>query len=60
MLKSDTETGRYLRGEKTISIPLLKRKPTHFLSIENARENNLKNVSVKIPLGALTVVTGVS
>ncbi len=59
-MQSDTETGRYLRGEKTIHIPAIRHKPTQFLTMENARENNLKNVSVKIPLGALTVVTGVS
>lgn len=60
ILKSKTETGAYLRGEKVIKTPELKHTPKNFLKIENARENNLKNVSVDIPLGALTVVTGVS
>jgi excinuclease ABC subunit A len=60
MLKSNTETGAYLRGEKVIKIPELKHIPKDFIRIENARENNLQNVSVDIPLGAMTVVTGVS
>jgi len=60
ILKSKTETGAYLRGEKVIKIPDMKQVPKEFLHMENARENNLKNVSVDIPLGALTVVTGVS
>lgn len=60
ILKSQTETGAYLRGEKIIHIPDMSQEPTDFLSIEHARENNLRDISVKIPLGALTVVTGVS
>jgi len=60
MLQSDTETGAYLRGEKVIKIPQLTHTPQKFLSMEHARENNLRDISVDIPLGALTVVTGVS
>lgn len=60
ILKADTETGAYLRGEKVIKIPGTKKAPEKFLTMQNARENNLKNVSVDIPLAALTVVTGVS
>lgn len=60
LLKSDTQTGKFLRGEESIHIPPLKKKPTKFLSLKNATENNLQNVSVDIPLEALTVVTGVS
>jgi excinuclease ABC subunit A len=60
LLKSDTSTARFLRGEDEIRIPELAKKPTRFLELKGATENNLKNVSVKIPLEALTVVTGVS
>ncbi len=60
LLKSDTSTARFLRGEDEIRIPELTKKPTRFLELKGATENNLKNVSVKIPLEALTVVTGVS
>lgn len=60
LLKSDTQTGKFLRGEESIHIPPLKKKPTKYISLKNATENNLQNVSVDIPLEALTVVTGVS
>lgn len=53
-------TGQYLSGKKEISIPKERRKPTEFLTIEGATANNLKNISVKIPLGVFTAVTGVS
>ncbi len=53
-------TGKYLSGELTIPVPKKRRKPTGFIKIVGARENNLKNVTVKIPLGVMTVVTGVS
>ena len=54
-------TGQYLRGEKSIPIPKTRRKGNgNFLTIVGAREHNLKNVTVKIPLGELVVVTGVS
>ena len=53
-------TGRYLSGELMISVPKKRRKPTGHITIRGARENNLKNVTVDIPLGVMTVVTGVS
>ena len=60
LLKSDTRTAKFLRGEEEIKIPELGRKPTKFLQLKDATENNLQHVSVDIPLEALTVVTGVS
>lgn len=54
-------TGQYLRKEKVVELPSERRKGNgNFLSIKGAKENNLKNVNVKIPLGVLTMVTGVS
>jgi excinuclease ABC subunit A len=53
-------TGRYLSGKEEISIPKSRRKWNDFIEIKGARENNLKHVSAKFPLGVLTVVTGVS
>lgn len=55
-------TGKYLSGEKVIFTPSrIKKKPfKHFLTIEGAKEHNLKNITVKIPLGAFTSITGVS
>jgi len=54
-------TGKYLRGEKSIAVPALRRKATEaVLEIVGARENNLKNLDVTIPLGLLIAVTGVS
>lgn len=50
ILQSDTETGAYLRGEKVIKIPELRHAPQKFLRMEHARENNLKDISVDIPL----------
>ncbi|MCR4590685.1 MAG: excinuclease ABC subunit UvrA [Lachnospiraceae bacterium] len=53
-------TGQYLSGELQIPMPAKRRKPTGYIKIVGARENNLKNVTVDIPLGVMTVVTGVS
>lgn len=54
-------TGQYLSGNKKIDIPTKRREPSEkYLTIEGATENNLKNITVQIPLGVLTCVTGVS
>lgn len=61
MRKKSSLTGQYLSGEKFIPIPAERRKPSkQWLEIIGAAENNLKNVSVKIPIGLFTTVTGVS
>lgn len=53
-------TGAYLSGKIQIPIPKERKKPSDFLTIKGAKENNLKNITVKIPLGIMTCVTGVS
>ncbi|MEE8423043.1 MAG: excinuclease ABC subunit UvrA [Thermodesulfobacteriota bacterium] len=54
-------TGKYLKGELEIPVPEKRRKPKgHYLTLKGARANNLKNLTVKIPLGLFTCVTGVS
>lgn len=58
--KTDSHTLRFLRGTDKINVPTFRRKPLAHLEIKGANENNLKNLDVKIPLGILTVVTGVS
>ncbi len=53
-------TGAYLSGRIKIPVPVTRRKPTGWLKIIGAKENNLKNINVNIPLGVFTCVTGVS
>ena len=53
-------TGDYLSGRKKIEVPDVRRKPTGWLTVKNAYENNLKHIDVNIPLGIMTCVTGVS
>ena len=60
MKNPDSITGQYLSGKKKIPVPSERRKPTGFLIVRKAAENNLKNIDVKIPMGVMTCVTGVS
>ncbi len=53
-------TTKYLSGELSIDIPLTRRKWNQFIEITGARENNLKNISIRFPLNVMTVITGVS
>ena len=53
-------TGAYLSGRIKIPVPSKRRRPTGFLTIKGARENNLKNIDVQVPLGIMTCITGVS
>jgi len=53
-------TGQYLAGIKQIGIPTKRRKSDRFITVKGCKENNLKNIDVKIPIGLFTVVTGVS
>ena len=60
MQVEESITGQYLSGKLQIPVPEVRRKPTGYLTVKGAAENNLKKVDVKIPLGIMTCVTGVS
>ncbi len=60
MKVKESVTGQYLSGEKFIPVPAERKKPTGWLKVLGAEENNLKKVNVDIPLGVMTCVTGVS
>ena len=61
LLKSNKGlTAKYLRGELKIEVPGFRRKWNNYIEVIGARENNLKNINVKIPLNTMTVITGVS
>jgi excinuclease ABC subunit A len=60
ILKSSSLTAKYLNGELEISVPKKRRTSKSFIEIKGARENNLQNIDVTVPLEVLTVITGVS
>jgi len=60
LLKADSLTGKYLRGDLFIAPPETRRKPTGHITLQKVQTNNLKDLDVNIPLGVMTCVTGVS
>ncbi|WP_372472977.1 excinuclease ABC subunit UvrA [Capnocytophaga sp. ARDL2] len=60
LLKTNTLTAEYLNGKREIAVPKIRRKSINYVEILGTRENNLKNIDVKIPLDCLTVISGVS
>lgn len=60
MKNKNSITGKYLSGKLRVPVPEKRRKPTGYLKVKGAKENTLKNINVKIPLGVFTCVTGVS
>ena len=60
MNSPDSITGAYLSGRRSVPIPQTRRKPAGWITIRNARANNLKGIDVRFPLGVITCVTGVS
>ena len=60
MKNENSVTGAYLSGRLKIPVPEVRKKPTGFLTIKGASENNLKHIDVDIPLGVMTCITGVS
>ena len=60
IMENDSITGKFLRGEEQIEVPASRRKSDNFIVVKGAKQNNLKNISVKIPVGVFTCITGVS
>ena len=57
---SHSLTSQYLRGDRSVSVPLKRRKPKGWLEVLKAAEHNLKNIDIRLPLSVMTAVTGVS
>ncbi|GGX04608.1 excinuclease ABC subunit UvrA [Aquimarina muelleri] len=60
ILKADSLTAKYLNGTLEIEVPKTRRESKYYLEIIGARENNLKNININVPLGVFTAITGVS